>query len=198
MRLVAKVPCGKINWTNIRLWSYVPTRTQCMAPQHRFSTYIFHHTESKDNHGINQFGLCWHDHFKFKNMSKDNVNHHKTPQMFQQTCLVSRKTIEQKNVDMSTHGKNKNRDSHTCFLPSTKQEQPVNPNARSASPVVKSDFSTFLLHILSFYCACKVCWMRNGMECNVWTARKMDCWVGHAMCRVWSAFCGMRSVECKM
>ena len=42
------------------------------------------------------------------------------------------------------------------------------------------------------------CGMWNGVECKVWNVKKVKCWVGNVVCRVWSGDCGVYSVKCKV
>ena len=43
------------------------------------------------------------------------------------------------------------------------------------------------------------CEMWKGVECKVWSVKKVKCWVGNVVCRVWSGDfvkCGVWSVKC--
>ena len=35
------------------------------------------------------------------------------------------------------------------------------------------------------------CGMWNGVECKVWSVKKVESWVGNVVCRVWSGHCGV-------
>ena len=42
------------------------------------------------------------------------------------------------------------------------------------------------------------CGMWNGVECKVWSVKKVGRWVGNVVCRVWSRDCEVWSAKCKM
>ena len=51
--------------------------------------------------------------------------------------------------------------------------------------------------VLPYQCTVD-CRMRNGVECKVKSVKKVECWVGNVMCRVWSGDFGVWSVKCKV
>jgi hypothetical protein len=40
--------------------------------------------------------------------------------------------------------------------------------------------------------------MWKGLECQVWSVKKVECWVENVVCKVWSGDCGVWNAKCKM
>ena len=60
------------------------------------------------------------------------------------------------------------------------------------SPVHVTNF-----HLLPYQCAVDS-GMWKGLECQVRSVKKVECWVGIVVCRVWSLKWGLWSVKCKV
>ena len=75
-----------------------------------------------------------------------------------------------------------------------KKMQPTNPKA--VKHLCETKIWTFFYIFPLLLCQCTVdCGMQKRVECKAWGVKKVKCWVGNVVCRVWSGDYGVWTVK---